>query len=86
MSYTVLYILVLCLSVLLFNSSVILARYLTQIKTAPEDADFKRLQTEKQGLEKEIDLRNAEIMELKMRIQELEKAPAPSPEASSADR
>lgn len=73
MSYTLLYILVMVLSFLLMNSWIVLARFVQQIKLPPSDKDFDQLSHEKLVLEKNLDEKNLELMDLKSQIGELER-------------
>ena len=71
MSYTALYVLVMLLSFLLMNSWIVLARFIQQVKMPPTDKDFDALFDEKRSLEKNLDLKTAEIIELKARVDDL---------------
>jgi spermidine/putrescine-binding protein len=70
-SYTALYVLVMLLSFLLMNSWIVLARFIQQVKMPPTDKDFDALFDEKRSLEKNLDLKTAEIIELKARVDDL---------------
>ncbi len=73
MSYTALYILVMVLSFLLMNSWIVLARFVQQVKLPPSDQEYEKLMDEKKSLEKMLDGKNAEVMDLKTQVDELEK-------------
>lgn len=61
-----------------------MARFIQQIKLAPSDSDFEKLIGEKMGLEKVIDDKTNEILELKARVDELsEKLATPPPSKAS---
>jgi spermidine/putrescine-binding protein len=72
------------LSFLLMNSWIVLARFIQQVKMPPTDKDFDALFDEKRSLEKNLDLKTAEIIELKARVDDLNQkiSSLPPPAAS----
>jgi len=88
MSFSLLYILFVLSSILLFDALIALARASRYVKDAPVEQDYARLEHMSQELEKKISAQNQEIVELQMKIAEFQKTSAPQessePEASNA--
>lgn len=70
--FSVLYILYVLSSVLLFNVLVLLVRYVQQTKQPPVDEDFQELEKTKAELERMIASQKQEIVELEMKMKDLE--------------
>lgn len=76
MSYTLLYIAFLVSSILLVSCLIVIARYIHQLKKPPIEEDYQKLRSEKLILEKTVLGQNEEILELQLRIKEIEEAAA----------
>lgn len=74
MSFSLLYILFVFSSILLFNALIALARASRYVKDAPVEQDYAKLEEVSRELEKKISAQNQEIVELQMKITELEKS------------
>lgn len=70
--YTSLYGLFVLTSIFLFNSLLLLSRYVRQIKDPPADEEFEVLAEEKESLRMREEEAQAEILSLKSSIQQLE--------------
>lgn len=57
---------------MLFNALILLSRWSRQIKMPPPDEEYEKLLEERTRLEASIERQNQEIVDLQMRIQELE--------------
>lgn len=82
MSLTTLYILFVLFSLLLFNALILLSRFVRQIKMPPPEEEYEGLVQERQRLESSIERQNEEIVELQMRIKELESSLAKTENSS----
>lgn len=75
MDQSILYILYVITSICLFNALIVMARYVNQTKKPPAEADYDHLESERKSLEGMIEKQNQEIVELQIRIKELEATP-----------
>lgn len=72
MSFTTLYGLFALVSIALFNSLLLLARYVRQTRSAPIDEDFEKIILEKAELKALADQEHSEVTGLTERVQKLE--------------
>lgn len=72
MSITGLYVLFVLFSILLFNSLILLARYVRQVKEAPKDEEFDSLLKERKQLELDLELQKQEVLDAEERFKKLE--------------
>ncbi len=72
MSITGLYVLFVLFSNLLFNSLILLARYVRQVKEPPSDEEFEALNKERKQLELDLEVQKQEVIDAEERFKKLE--------------
>lgn len=71
MSLSTLYVLFFIFSILLFNSLILLARYINQAKMPPPEEEYDHLEQERLRLALEVETQISKISELEMELKKL---------------
>jgi hypothetical protein len=71
MSLSTLYVLFFIFSILLFNSLILLARFVSQAKMAPPEEEYDQLEQDRLRLALEVETQISKISELEMEIEKL---------------